>query len=220
MFCSLNEARVTALNLIIPARGLWTADATLDDVIGFTDTAVTLKLAGLTLIGSVIRKGNFSGTGSLRIVGGHGGWRQTIGEKFYQSPFGVKLTPVLTDAANAAGETITVDTDSTLGLFFARESGPACRVLNQTCESWYVQNDGTTRVGPRATPTIASRFDVITDGVKPNLGRIPIATDFPEDWVPGAMFSAPTLGGVTMQVSGVVHNLTPERLRTQIWTSP
>jgi len=220
MFCSINNARCTKLSLIIPARGLWTADATLDDVIEFTGTAVTLALAGLTLIGSVYRSGNHSGTGTLRIVGGHGGWRQTIGEKFYQSPFGVKLTPVLADAANAAGETIVVDTDSTLGLFFTREAGPACRVLNQTCESWYVQPDGTTRVGPRATPTIASRFDVVDEGVRPNLGRIPIATDFPQDWVPGAMFSAPTLGSASFQVSGVVHNLTPERLRTTAWTSP
>jgi hypothetical protein len=219
MFCSLNDARVTRLNLIIPARGPWTADATLDNVIEFTGTAVTLVLAGLTLVGSVYRSGNFSGTGSLRIVGGHGGWRQPIGEKFYQSPFGVTLTPVLTDAANAVGETVIVDTDVTLGLFFTREAGPACRVLNQTCESWHVQPDGTTRVGQRATPVISSRFDVMTDGVRPNLGRVPIATDFPADWVPGATFNAPTLG-TTMQVSGVVHNLTPERLRTTIWTSP
>lgn len=219
MFCSINNARCTKLNLIIPARGLWTADATLDDVIEFTGTAVTLTLAGLTLIGSVYRSGNYSGTGSLRLVGGHGGWRQPIDQKFYQSPFGVKLTPVLTDAANAAGETIIVDTDSTLGLFFTREAGPACRVLNQTCESWYVQPDGTTRVGPRATPTIASRFDVVDDGVKLSAGRVPIATDFPQDWVPGSMFTAPTIG-TTMQVSGVVHNLTPERLRTTVWTSP
>lgn len=217
MFCSINGARCTKLNLSIPAYGLWTADAVLDDVIEFTGTAVTLTLAGLSLVGSVVRSGNFSGTGSLRIVGGRGGWRTTIPKHFYQSPFGVKLKPVLTDAANACGERIVVDDDVTLGLFFTREEGPGARVLNQLCPSWYVQADGSTRVGARATPTIASRFDVVNENVAPNLGRIPIATDFPEDWVPGAKFSAPVLGSEVFTISDVVHKLTPERLRTEVW---
>jgi hypothetical protein len=219
MFCSINNARCTKLNLTIPARGLWTADAILDDAIKFTGTAVTLTLAGLTLVGAVVRGGSYSGTGSLRIVGGKGGWRNTIPSKFYQNPHGIRLTPVLKDAASAAGEMVTVDDDVELGTFFTRESGPAARVLNQLCDSWYIETNGNTRVGTRATPTIASRFDVVNENVAPNLGRIPIATDFPEQWVPGAFFTAPTLG-VTGQISGVVHNLTPDRLRTTVWTSP
>lgn len=218
MFCSINKARVTHLNLVIPARGIWTADAKLDNVIEFTGSDVTLVLAGLTMVGSVIRSGNYSGVGSLRIVGGHGGWLRTIDQRFYQNPFGVKLAPVVTDAANAVGETIVVDDDTTLGLFFTREKAPACRVLNQTCPSWFVQPDGVTRVGTRATSVISSRFDVTSDNVEPNTGRIPIATDFPEDWVPGATFNAPTLGE-TLQISGVVHNLTPERLRSEVWVN-
>lgn len=219
MFCSINGQRVTDLTLTIPARGLWTADAALDNVIEFTGTAVTLVLAGLTLVGSVVRSGNYSGTGTLRLVGGKGGWRNQIAKRFYQNPNGIKLTPILTDAARDAGETITIDADTTLGLFFVREEAPACRVLNQLCDSWYVQNDGTTRVGQRATPTITSRFDVVGEHVARNLGRIPIATDFPQDWMPGAKFAAPTLGSSTLQISDVVHRLTPERLRTEIWAA-
>jgi len=219
MFCSINGARCTKLELVIPARGLWTADATLDDVIEFSDTSVTLALAGLTLVGAVFRRGDFSGTGSLRIVGGKGGWRKIIGQRFYNNPHGIKLTPILTDAASACGETITVDADQTIGVFFTRENGPACRALNQLCPSWYVQPDGSTRVGDRATPTISSRFDVVSENVAPNLGRFPIATDIPEDWVPGAKFSAPVLGSGVFQISGVVHRLSPERLRTEIWAA-
>src|SRR4029078_290888 len=133
----------------------------------------------------------FAGEGSLRLVGGKGGWMQTIPSRFYQNPNGIRLTPVLTEPAKACGEKITVDTDTTLGLFFTRESAPACRVLNQLCPSWYIQPDGGTRVGDRATPTIASAFDLVDEYVSPYLGRIPIATDFPEDWVPGVKFTSP-----------------------------
>lgn len=217
MYCSINGQRCYRLNLSIPARGLWTADAALDDVISFTGNAVTLVLAGLTMIGYVIRSGNFSGAGTLRVVGGKGGWLQTIPQRFYQNPNGIKRTPVLQDAARACGETITVDTDETLGLFFTREQAPACRVLNQLCPSWYMQTDGTTRVGDRATPTISSKFDLVDENVAPYLGRIPIATDKPEDWVPGCKFSVPVLGNDVFQVADVVHRLTPERLRTEVW---
>lgn len=217
MFCSINGARCRKLDLTIPVRGIWTADAVLDDVIEFTGTAATLALAGLTLVGSVYRSGNFSGTGSLRLVGGHGGWHTTIDSRFYQSPFGVKLKPVLSDAASACGETVIVDTDATLGLFFTRERGPGARVLSQLCDSWYVQPDGTTRIGDRAQPTISSRFDLVNENVAPNLGRIPIATDFPEDWVPGAKFSSAVLGSSVFRISDVVHRLTPDRLRTEVW---
>lgn len=217
MYCSINGQRCYRLNLVIPARGLWTADAVLDDVISFTGTAVTLVLAGLTLVGSVVRSGNYSGEGSLRIVGGKGGWMQKIPSQFYKNPNGIKLTPVLTDAAKTCGETVIVDTDTLIGPFFTREEAPACRVLNQLCPSWFVQPDGQTRVGDRATPTIASLFDLVDENPATNLGRIPIATDFPEDWVPGAKFTAAVLGSDVFQISDVVHRLTPERLRTECW---
>lgn len=217
MFCSLNEARVSWMTLIIPARGLWTADVKLDNEIDFTGTAATLTLAGLTLTGTVTRGGSYSGVGSLRLVGGFGGWQKTLPSQFYQNPHGVKLSPVLSDAAKAVGEKVTVDDDTTIGFFYLRQSAPGARVLNQLCDSWYAQPDGTTRVGVRATPTITSRFDVVNENVEPNLGRIPIATDFPEDWQPGVKFSAPTLGSSVFQVSSVIHKLTPDRLRTELW---
>jgi hypothetical protein len=192
----------------------------LDEPITFTGSGVSLILANLTLVGAVYRSGNFSGTGSLRIVGGHGGWLKTIPGpgRFYQNPHGVKLGPVATDAANACGEKLAVDSDMTIGLFYTRSSvDPACRVLNQYAPSWYVTPDGVTHIGDRTTPTISSLFDVVNENVAPYLGRIPIATDFPADWVPGSKFSSPILGSTVFQISDVVHRLTPERLRTECW---
>ncbi len=218
MFCSINGRRVFELNLIIPSRGLWTADAKLDTGDALSSTRVTLALAGLTLAGAAYRSGSFSGTLSVRMVGGFGGWYQNIDSKFYKNPFGLRIAPILTDAATAVGERITVATDTTVGPFFARERGPAVRCLNQLADQWYVQPDGTTYVGPRTTPTIASRFDVMVEGTRLQMGRVMIATDFPEQWTPGCLFSSPTLS--QRQASTITHRLTKDALRTEVWTSP
>ena len=218
MFCSLNERRAYELNLTIPTRGLWTADAKLDTGGAFADTSVTLVLAGLTLVGAVYRTGSFSGVTWVRLVGGAGGWHQTIGERFYKNPFGLQLAPIATDAANAVGETVQVAADVSVGSFYVRRRGPAIRVLNQLAASWYALPSGVTFIGPRTTPRIASRFDVLSDGTSLARGAVAIATDFPEQWTPGCLFTSPTL--TERQASIVTHRLTPERLRTEVWTSP
>ena len=218
MFASLNGVRCQSLTLTIPSRGLWTADAVLTNPLSDGGTA-TLIVAGLTLIGAFIRSADFLENGFARLVGGHGGWHQTIPEKYYQSPFGLRLTPILTDAASACGESVAVTTDSNVGNYYVRRNTTAARVLNQLCPEWWVRPDGVTQIGPRTTPIISSRFDVIADGTNLASGRVQIATDKPEDWVPGCLFTAPTLPA-QRQVSTVIHTLTSNKLRTTIWTSP
>lgn len=217
MFCTVNGRRAFELNLIIPARGLWTADAKLDTGDAFAATAITLVLAGLTMVGAVYRTGSYSGTTWVRMVGGRGGWHQTLEKNYYKNPFGLTITPILRDAAQAVGESVVVETDSIVGKFYVRQRGPAVRVLNQLTTSWYARPDGVTYVGPRTTPRIASRFDVM-DGQDLARGSVAIATDFPEDWTPGCLFSSPTLA--EKQASAVTHRLRQDSLRTEVWTSP
>jgi hypothetical protein len=215
MFCSLNGNRVTSLTLVKPQRGCAFADVTLDAVVRFATPAVTLVLAGLTVTASVLRSGEFTGATEARIVAGHGGWSQEIPERFYQNPFGLKLSPILTDAANAVGESLIIDTDRTVGQFYVRERAVAARTLNQLTDGWWVQNDGVTRVGLRPTTTVSSQFDVTAASL--GIGRVTIATDRPEDWEPGCFFSAPTI--TRRQVSAVIHRLNQSGLRTELWTS-
>lgn len=218
MFCAINERRAFELNLTIPSRGLWTADARLDTGDAFTATSVTLTLAGLSLVGAVYRTGSFSGVTWVRLVGGHGGWHQSVGEKYYKNPFGLRMGPIVTDAASAVGESVQISTDTSVGSFFVRRRGPAVRVLNQLASSWYPLPTGVTFVGPRTTPRITSRFDVIADGTDLARGVVMMATDFPEQWTPGSLFASAALS--ERQASTVTHRLTPERLRTEVWTSP
>jgi hypothetical protein len=218
MFAQANERRVYELTLTIPSRGLWTADAKLDTGDAFTATSVTLTLAGLSMVGAVYRTGSYSGVTWLRLVGGAGGWHQTIEKDFYQNPFGLQLAPIATDAARLVGETVQVSTNPNIGTFYVRQRGPAVRVLNHLATSWYPLPSGVTFIGARTTPRITSRFDVLPEGTNLGQGSVTIATDFPEQWTPGCLFSSNTLS--ERQASIVTHRLTSDRLRTEVWCSP
>lgn len=213
MFATLNGNQVTRGNCVIPFKGTWTADVWLSEAIELTGS-VTLAIGDLTLKGAVTRGGTFTGQANYRLIGGAGGWMQTIEARNYKSPFGVKSSAILEDAARAVGESVEVTADRTLGAFFVRERAPAARVLNQLAESWWLREDGVTVVGARATPTITSPFEIITAELEK--GRVLVATDFPAAWMPGANFSSPTLS--TQQISSVVHKLSAAKLRTEVWT--
>lgn len=218
-FSALNGVRCRSLLLTIPARQLWTAQSELESELDLESSgsdAVTLELGGLSLAGFAYRGGSFTGVGQYRIVGGAGGWGNEIAPKFYRNPFGVKLSLVLGDAAAACGERISVTTDAEIGQFFMRRRGPASTVLGQLSPNWWVRQDGVVVTGEREESTIASVFDVMQEGTNLGTGRFCIATDFPEDWIPGRKFSSPVTG--LRRVSIVQHHLSAGKLRTMVWT--
>ena len=166
---------------------------------------------------SVARSGDFVGVGSYRLVGGAGGWGRTIPAKFYQSPGGLRMTPILSDAAKAVGETVELQRDFTFGQWFARREGPASTVLRQLANGrWWVRPDGVTEIGDVPEEPVASPFDVIRADL--GVGLVEIATDRPEDWAPGVTFSSPTLS--KKRAGTVVHRLTANAFRTQVWVVP
>lgn len=216
MFAELDGNRVAALTLILPAKGIWTADVLLDQNAAMNDTSVTLTLNTFSLKGTIFRAGNFVGAASFRIVGGAGGWRKPLPAKFYQSGAGVRLSSLVTDTAREAGEQVAVLADRTVGTAFTRQRGPAVRVLGLLGDQWWVRPiDGVTVVGERANPVIVSQFDTLAQGTSLALGRVMVATDAPQDWQPGAVFSSPTLSART--ISGAIHRLDANSLRTEVW---
>lgn len=224
MYATLNDFGISRLYLVIPSRGLWTADIVLDRSVAMSDLSgeVTLKIGeNFVLIGTVFRAGDFTGAAGFRVVGGAGGWMKLLPAKAYQSPAGVKLSSVLRDTAKAVGETVNVQQDATVGQFFIRENNaPASRVLNALAPNWWVNpTDGVTQVGTRAQTQIASQFDTLpaSDGTSLLLGRIVVATDKPEEWVPGRQFQSLVVSLKT--ISAVVHKLDATKLRTEVWTT-
>src|SRR6185437_9736782 len=114
-----------------------------------------------------ILTGGSSGAGRsfFRLVAGAGGWGKQLPAKSYSNDFGVKLLTVLQDAATAVGETLdttTIDPKATLGPFFVRPAGPACRLLEQlSSSSWYIGEDGKTRLGARPATTLSTKVTYV-----------------------------------------------------------
>lgn len=217
LFAALDGTPIKRLELLLPYFGIWTApEVHLDRVIA-EDATATLQLGGLTLQGSVFRTGSFVGSGAYRLVGGKGGWSKLAPAQSYYNPAGVKASIVLRDAARAAGETLDLDADSSVGIHWVRLGDkPASRDLNLIRPDWWVRPDGVTTTGPRPSPIVTSAFDVLPEGTALAVGRVMIATDKPEDWLPGVQFSSPTLSLRT--VDSVRHLLDGNKLRTELWT--
>ncbi len=176
--------------------------------------ACTVVFGGLTLTCTVMRGAPWHGVFRARLAGGAGGWQTEIEPKGYRTPTGVRRSAVVQDAATACGETALVLTDAILGGHYAREGGPASRVLWELKTPWYMREDGVTVVGPRSTTPIASTFTVL-DG-SPERGIYTIATEKPEDFTPGRTFSSATIPTTTIR--GVVHRVDGGSLRTEVWT--
>ena len=218
-FASLGGQSVREMVLTIPSSGRATADCWLDRPQGLMSGQQSLVLGGLTMLVTVWRGGEFAGVGSYRVVAGYGGWGNPIGPKPYTIPGkgGVRLSTVVKDAARACGERELVLADRSLGNYWFRVGNrPASRVFGQAAvKSWWIRNDGVTVVGDREQTVVQSSFDVLP-GTDLGVGRVEIATDNPEDWSPGCVFTASTIA-TQKTVSAVVHTLTPERLRTTLW---
>jgi collagen triple helix repeat protein len=225
VYATLNDIGIAKLYLVIPSKGLWTADVVLNQSVPMSALAgaAVIKLGDeFTLVGTVFRAGDFTGAAGYRIVGGEGGWMKLLpAAQAYHSPAGVKLSSVLKDIAKQVGETVNVQQDSTVGTFYLREANaPASRALNALAPSWWANPaDGVTQVGTRAQSLITSQFEVLpaSQGTSLLLGRIVVATDKPQDWVPGLQFQSLTVSLKT--ISAVVHKLDSSTLRTEVWTT-
>lgn len=81
---------------------------------------------------------------------------------------------------------------------------------------WWIDPDGTTRVGVRASSPVASPFSLTGfDGAK---RTAMVATEMPADFVPGRTLKTPTLGA-TLKISCVTHVITKGALRTEVLAS-
>ena len=197
-FASVNGLQIVGGTLIVPLVGAWTADLHLA-----TDQAVsgqaTVVIGNLTLVGAVFRSEAYGGQVRARIVGGYGGWRKPIASQGYGTGSGVKLSTVLTDAANACGEQVNIAADMTIGNAYVRvafDTSVAGDVLWQMVAqghipAWYVAPSGVTQTQAWPTSTISTPFTV-TDQ-KPDEGMVEVATEDYASWLPGCTFTAPQL---------------------------
>lgn len=214
IFADLNSYRVRDSNITIPYNGAWTADVLLDQTVTLPPS-VLLTVGGLQLRGHVYRQGFFTGSTACRIIGGYGGWLKQLPFKEYRSSFGIKFSVVAGDVARECGESVSISSDFTIGQYYPRQAAVASRVLNTFAPLWWMRQDGVTVIGSRASTIISSAFDVMSDDIDMAKGKIVVATDRPEDWRPGYKFGSPLISERT--ISGVIHRLTKDKLRTEVW---
>ncbi len=210
MVATLNGHRVTDARVNIPAWGCWYASATVDGEHALTGAA-TLKVADLTLTGTILSGGPAKGRSSFRIVAGKGGWGREVPSKGYASDAGVKKSTVIQDAAQEVGETVAaLDTAPRVGPAWTRKKGPASRVLEQLAPSaWYVDEAGVTRLGARAASTLPGGITRVTP---PDLSRatVELASDAISAILPGVVVDG-------IAAIDVEHEVTPNGIRSRIW---
>ena len=209
MIANLDGHTVTHAKLWVPAWGLPWAEVSLDEEVTLSGQ-VTLTIADLTQLVTVVSGGPNVGRSHYRLVGGHGGWGRTIAEKNYVNDAGVKLSTVLGDAATAAGERFAEALPTTrIGTAWVRESGPAALALEHLATAaWYVDPEGLTRLGARAATTLAAEYTA--SRVDLANGSTTLAADSIAGIVPGL-----SVEGLT--VADVMHELTPQALRSHVW---
>lgn len=211
LMASLADRRVTSARVTLPAWGRWYADATVDGEFDLTGR-VTLKVADLTLSGTILSGGKDKGRSFFRVVAGAGGWGKNIAAESYDDDAGVKLSTIIGDAARAAGETIdasTLPSSARIGPRYARKAGPASSVLElHAPRGWYVDEQGTTRIGARPASTLIVKA---THGpVNLARGTVELASDSIATILPGLVVDG-------LEAVDVVHELTESKLRSTIW---
>lgn len=205
-FCQLNGTPCQRAYINFPFAGFWHADVKLVNTVDVTGPQ-TLIFGGLTLTCAVYRAINFAGARGIRLIGGNGAWRNQIPPLYYQNPGGVLASLVLSDAATACGELApAVAPDFVVGTSYTRSAVRASTTLNDVLgNTWWLSNGGQVQNATRPSPAIVSEF--IPTQVRGAAGLYTIATEVPEDWVPGATFVGPTVSGtisrVMFQVEGI-----------------
>jgi hypothetical protein len=217
-FAALSGVPISKLHLVVPATGIWHADVSL---VTATDVAgpQILLLSGSTWNCAVLRAVDFAGTRELRLVGGTGGWRQTVPALEYQSPAGVPTATLLADAAALVQEAPPVldpTVAATVGTYYVRQRGAASLLLwdlvgAAVLTTWWVDPTGIVQTAPRSAAPVLSPF--VAEQARGAAGWYRIGTESPGDWTPGRSFAGPTVSG---SISRVEHRLSRGRFWTEV----
>ncbi len=200
---TLNGHRVTSGRAFIPKWGCWHANVAIDGEHAIANGAsVTLVMADLSLVGTVLSGGVALGRSFYRIVAGAGGWGREIAAASYPDDAGVKFATAIGHAANEVGETLaTIAPSLRTGPNWTREAGPASLVLNSLAPAgWYVDEAGVTHVGERTAGTLPAKVTRIAP-VDFARGKVVLASETIAAILPGVVVDGLTAVDVVHEVS-------------------
>ncbi len=208
---TLNGLRATSARANIPAWGCWYAEVSLDGEHALSGSA-TLKIADLTLMGTILSGGAAKGRSTFRIVAGAGGWGRELKAKSYVNDATVKISTVIGDAAREAGETLApVAASSRTGPAYVREAGHASNVLQTLSpRAWYVDELGVTRLGSRSAGALTGNVTRIAP-VDKSRGKLVLAAESVASILPGIVVDGLTAVDVLHEISSATG------LRSTLW---
>lgn len=211
-------ARVTALSLLAPRVGMWTADVATDADAG-PDGACTLTLDGVSWVGGVVRGAVANGVWRGRLAGAPA----LLGAAPATALRGATLALVLRELAGAMGLGLAAD----LGALDAaapawhRHEGQGSQAVADIARAagyaWRVRADGRVWMGPEAWPTFtpASPVDVVDELAE--AGRLTLAGDT-LGILPGQTLAL--RGRAPVRVGVVEHRATADDLQTVVIAEP
>lgn len=216
MTATLNGRLCSTVRATLPRYGVWSAWVTLAtaDAVATTPGGARLEVAGLVLVGTVKRQGERAGLRSVELEGGHGGWSRPVpatgkGGGLIAGNL-VRLEAVASSIALAAGERVSLaaGVDRKLGEVVAARLGAvdAGALLSQACASpagatvvpWWVDVDGTTRLGARTGAAVTAKAVDVDDLAR----AYSYAEDDALQLLPGATIDGSPIVELRIEASG------------------
>jgi hypothetical protein len=225
-------APIVVGRISFPVSGIWVADVRFDRKLTLPDR-ITLSILGMILTGTIYRagSGDYMEASSVKVFGGAGGWKTKCPPNHFRGgglPGFVRTQTMLDDLARISGETIVVDPgvlrDDVGYPDYVRAGAPAFRVLNNLIDAttvktpaptWWVQDDGTTRLGYRPVMDAPKGTYTVLD-YDPSVGLAEVACETPALVRNGARIRTPDGQVLTIRESQV--NLAPNKSRLMVWT--
>lgn len=221
-YLSVNGSQVTTVNAFVPWYGAPVADIVTTDA-AVLSGSVALTIANLTLTMSVAfgadgkeLSQSFAGQTYTRLVGGAGGWSQSVTLPPLRNPTGILLSTALGDVAMAAinpvsgkAETVALATglDKSIGGFWAPSpSTPAGRILSTLANPlWWVDAKGVTQIAATRTGSAIAATAAQVEHYSRGKRWLSVATEDVASWLtPGATYTSATVpGGITVNAARV-----------------
>lgn len=186
---------------VVPWSGLWLIELDVPERVELSELgaagAVEVTIGSTSFRGSVDprRSGTFIDRTKVCVIAGAGGWRKDVAARGYHNDAGARRSQVAGDAARDVGEVLEVDTSAEdrqasggiLAVDFERLAGRASDVLERLYQDqpWWVDLEGTTRVGPRARAA-SSGVDVLDFDPREQVATLGLRGEL-DGCLPGAM---------------------------------
>jgi hypothetical protein len=214
-FATLSGLDILSARVVFPFAGIWHASIVLAGVAPSPGPQVLL-IGTASYLCAPVRDITFAGQRGVLVVGGSGGWRTPVPPKQYGQG-AVPIQAILIDAAASCGELPPIGATGSVAAY-VRKGSPytASTALQELLgNAWWMGPTGNVQAIPRLPTPIVSLFDAMA--VNASSGVYQIATESPQDWVPGCTFLGPTVSGT---VSRVTHFIEPGTLRTEVMVTP